>query len=70
MHLNTVHSGLKPFKCFHCSYRSAKKSHIKIHCLKQHEMTEEEFNARAEVEYKSLKKKMGRRPKGEKVYFA
>ena len=69
-HLEIIHSGLKPFKCFHCDYKAGKKGQVKSHCVRRHEMTEQEFDERAAIEYKELKKQMGRPRKGESIYAA
>ena len=45
------HSGLKPFTCFYCDYASDRKSSLKIHCVKKHEMTGDEFKARARAKF-------------------
>ena len=62
-HLEQVHAQKRPYKCFHCDYHGHEKASVKNHCIRVHEMTEFEFNIKAEREYEGLGKKKGR-PRG------
>ena len=63
-HIEQVHSQRRPYKCFHCDYHGHEKAGVKMHCIRVHEMTDMEFDLRAEREYQGLGKKRGRPPKG------
>ena len=38
---NLIHTGERPFPCSQCNYSARRKSHLKKHLLKIHEMTQE-----------------------------
>ena len=35
-HINSVHKGLKPFKCNECDYSAYRKEHLKCHINTKH----------------------------------
>ncbi len=42
-----IHTGETPFNCFYCDKAFNRRERLKDHCLREHEMTEEEFQAKA-----------------------
>lgn len=40
-----IHTGEKPYACFHCDYRATQKAQLLRHCMIRHAMTKEHFVA-------------------------
>lgn len=49
-----IHTGEKPFKCFHCDFSSAMKVNLKNHCINRHKMSKQEFSDMAKDHFKGL----------------
>ena len=46
-----IHTGETPFRCFHCDYATNRRESLKAHCLRHHEMSEEEFRLKAKAAF-------------------
>ena len=40
----TIHTGEKPYQCWYCEYATDRKTSLKSHCMRKHEMDEDEYN--------------------------
>lgn len=40
-----IHTGEKPYSCFHCDYRAVQKVQLLGHCMRRHSMSKEHFKA-------------------------
>ena len=49
------HTESKPFKCFYCDYRTNRKESLKTHCIRKHEMEEDEYKRKANELYPKVK---------------
>ncbi len=60
-----VHTGEKPFHCFYCDSAYSYKEKLRSHCITAHEMTPEEFKAKARS---AFGRPLGRPPKKPRDY--
>ncbi len=58
------HTDETPFSCFYCESQFQRKEQLRGHCIKAHEMTREEFDAKAVEVYPPVKRG---RPKKDSV---
>ncbi len=46
-----IHTGEKPFTCFYCDIAYSRKEKLRDHCVKVHELTRDEFKAKAHAAF-------------------